>query len=55
VLWADAVYVDQSNIPERNHEVVLMRRIYEQIRFGSVGQDVAVILDNFSFESIRLG
>ena len=28
VLWIDAVCIDQENIPERNHQVSLMRRIY---------------------------
>ena len=28
VLWIDAVCIDQENIPERNHQVRLMRRIY---------------------------
>ena len=27
-LWADAICIDQSNIPERNHQVGLMRDIY---------------------------
>jgi hypothetical protein len=30
ILWADAVCIDQSNVSERNHQVRLMRRIYQQ-------------------------
>lgn len=28
VLWADAVYIDQGNLPERSHQVLLMAWIY---------------------------
>jgi hypothetical protein len=29
ILWIDAICIDQSNIPERNHQVQRMRHIYE--------------------------
>jgi hypothetical protein len=30
VLWIDAICINQANIEERNHQVRMMRRIYEQ-------------------------
>lgn len=30
VLWIDAICIDQSNIPERGHQVQLMSKIYAQ-------------------------
>lgn len=30
MLWADAICIDQNNIPERNQQVRIMRKIFSQ-------------------------
>jgi hypothetical protein len=29
-IWADAVYINQADVPERNSQVLLMRKVYAQ-------------------------
>ena len=47
MIWVDAVCIDQSSIPERNHQVSIMRHIYTQAKMvfvylGEAGQWDAV-------------
>jgi hypothetical protein len=35
-IWADGVCVNQTDVPERNQQVFLMRRIYSQCRRGLI-------------------
>jgi hypothetical protein len=50
-IWIDAICIDQLNIPERNHQVSLMKQIYERaqqvhIVLGSGTADRTAIFDS---------
>lgn len=63
LVWADAVCIDQENIPERNSQVLQMRHVYEKAAVVAVylGEEaensdlVYELITNFIEERERLG
>lgn len=59
-LWADALCIDQENVPERNHQVGIMDRIYKNairalawLGAGEQYSDMAMERDEFGVHSRR--